>query len=232
MYTAYEAGAHAEKQTEFNAGSNVWLNFTAVNESYVSCEESYPALVTLKRDSDGETVSFYTNCNTDKKIYALYEETESVKLNDYMELTEGNYSVSVLLNPASDTRMTEAYYLNNLSLTQLFTMLKAKNVPTGEAVLQPDNYCRCRTNTENYGILVKKPLTAFEGLSMVLNPESNRYMEVDCESYTLSFVDESSFRLTFKDGYLDTLGTRTHRFRFMLAGKAFYCDITVSAPLA
>ena len=109
-------------------------------------------------------------------------------------------------------------------------MLKAKNVPAGEAVLQPDNYCRCRADAENYGIFVKKPISAFEGLSVVLNPESNRYVEVPPEDYTLSLSSEASFRLIFKDGCLAAMGTGTHRFRFILDGKEFYCDITVTAP--
>ncbi len=120
VFTSLRKGT-LDSADAFEYGSRVWLNITVMNESYVNCEESYTALITLTRESDGEMVSFYTDCNSDKELYQLEARTDSVRLNDYMAMKSGRYRVSVELNPASAvSRLTEAYYLNNRIFTLNF----------------------------------------------------------------------------------------------------------------
>ena len=230
IFTSLEKGT-ATPVIEFEHGSSVWLNFTTVNASYQSCKESFPALVTLKREADGETVSFYAECNPGGFIYALDSTTDSVQLNNYMVLKSGKYSVRVELNPASaDKRLTEAYYLNNLSLTQFFTILAAKPEPDPLPgclfpMLIPDNSGIFVHGTCGYSILVCSGFSAFDGLEVMKDLPDGRWERVDPKDYTLSDAGAASFRLTFRDGYLETLGEGTHRFRFTLGGIGYCCDL-------
>ncbi len=231
VFTSLEEGSE-NPVTEFEADSSVWLNFVAVNESYTDCKETFPALVTLTRESDGEAVSFYVDCNTDAEYESLFRVTDSLLLNDRMTMSAGNYSVSVVLNPPGDGRMTEAYYLNNFTLTQLFTVL-GKPAPIivngGFVMLVPDAQARYILGSgKEFGVLVNIGAASFEGLERLTDTDAGKWTPVPASDYVITEINGTSFRLVFAEGYLDSLGPGVHCFRFLLAGSAYRCDITVT----
>lgn len=233
VFTSLEEGENAETVTEFKPGDPVVLNFTSANASYVNCTDSFYALVTLKRESDGETVSFYAECQPGDYFECAATLTNSVDLKTLMPLSSGSYSVSVELNPKSaPDRIIEAYYLNNLTLTQFFKILGG-NIPTFSTlyavqlpILIPDNGGRYCSGSGEYGILALMSLNSFHRLEVKREGEEE-WTVVDEKNYTLSETSGSSFRLNFADGYLESLGDGCHGFRFTMGDGVYRCEVEV-----
>lgn len=125
IYTSQDKSADEPTDT-FVTGSDIWLNFTVINESYVLWEEGFSSRVTVTREQDEESVSFLVEGNPEKFMYMMDRQMNSVLLNSHISLKSGRYRVTVEVNPpTAKGRLPEAYYMNNTVLTQSFVVTEA-----------------------------------------------------------------------------------------------------------